>query len=46
MAVSVPALVESKSLDEEDLAGLELVNGVEFDTAEERAAYVKDRGWA
>jgi uncharacterized protein (UPF0216 family) len=32
-------------LDEEDLAGLELVKVLEFDTAAERAAYIRKRGW-
>ena len=32
-------------LDEEDLAGLQLVKCLEFETSTERAAYIAKRGW-
>ncbi len=33
-------------LSEEDLAGLTLVEILEFDTTAEREAYIRDRGWS
>ena len=33
-------------LSEEDLAGLTLVDILEFDTTAEREAYIRDRGWS
>lgn len=32
-------------LSDEDLAGLELTKVLEFETAAERAAYIRERGW-
>ncbi|HEX6316679.1 MAG TPA: hypothetical protein VFZ73_17530 [Gemmatimonadaceae bacterium] len=32
-------------LDTEDLAGLELQKTLEFDSASERASYLRERGW-
>ncbi len=32
-------------LSDEDLAGLELTKVLEFETAAERSAYIRERGW-